>query len=159
MYYIYRHILPDGKSYIGMTKNTKARFRSKGNGYKKCTKFYKAIEKYGWDNILTEILFTVEDDSTARGLEKEMIEKYNSIEDGYNSVNKKEVYTSRRKTPIPYYKQYSLNGDYIRTFKGNTELIKNGFLPDYITNCCRGRIKSSQGYKWKRFYKKNSTVI
>lgn len=43
MYYIYRHIVPDGLSYIGKTSNLKKRFRN-GLGYKECTKFYKAIK-------------------------------------------------------------------------------------------------------------------
>lgn len=49
MYSIYVHINKlNHKMYFGITKqNPKRRFRD-GEGYKSCTKFYKAIQKYGW---------------------------------------------------------------------------------------------------------------
>lgn len=52
MYSIYVHINKlNHKMYFGITKqNPKRRFRD-GEGYKSCTKFYKAIQKYGWDNF------------------------------------------------------------------------------------------------------------
>ena len=75
MYYIYRHILPNGKSYIGKTLDPKARYQN-GRGYRKCPKFNDAIKEYGWNNIKHEILFTTEDECEARRLEKEMIEMF-----------------------------------------------------------------------------------
>lgn len=148
MYYIYRHILPNGKSYIGKTENPKARYQN-GKGYKKCPKFNNAIQKYGWENIKHEILYTTEDECKARGLEKDMIEKYNSIKDGYNSNNKRAVYESKRKTPLPKYGQYDLEGNLIKVYVGNKKLWKDGFVPDYIRSCCKGRIKTTYGYIWK----------
>ncbi len=57
-YTIYRHITPSGKSYVGITrmKYLSQRFKKNGIGYKSCPLFYKAIQKYGWDNIKHEIL-------------------------------------------------------------------------------------------------------
>lgn len=148
MYYIYRHILPDGLSYIGKTKNTKIRYQN-GKGYKKCPKFYKAIEKYGWDNIQHEILYTTDDECKARGLEKDMIEKYNSIENGYNIVNKRWSYVSKRTKPLKRFIQYDLSGNFIKKYDNANELRKEGFNADAIRGCCRGRVKTSQGYIWK----------
>lgn len=148
MYYIYRHILPDGLSYIGKTKNIKNRYQ-KGEGYKKCPKFYQAIQKYGWDNIKHEILYTTNDECKARGLEKDMIEKYNTIENGYNTVNKRGKYISKRTIPLQSFNQYDLDGIFIRRYESANELLKNGFNPDAIRGCCRGRTKTSHGYKWK----------
>lgn len=149
MFYIYRHIVPNGKSYIGKTKlKPNIRFNN-GKGYKKCPKFYKAIEKYGWKNIKHEILFITDDECEARKLEKEMIEQYNSINNGYNSVNKKWFYVSKRKTPLPIYKQYTKDGEFIKEYIGNTELTKSKFLPERVRACCRGTIKTSYGYVWK----------
>lgn len=55
-YCVYMHTFPNGKVYIGQTKqNPKYRFKN-GNGYKGCTYVYSAIKKYGWENIKHEIL-------------------------------------------------------------------------------------------------------
>ena len=50
---VYMHRLKlDGRVYIGQTCMS-LRQRSGDNGYryKSCTKFYNAIQKYGWDNF------------------------------------------------------------------------------------------------------------
>ena len=55
-YSIYRHISPAGKSYIGITmQNPERRFQN-GYGYKTQIAFYRAIQKYGWENFRHEIL-------------------------------------------------------------------------------------------------------
>ena len=48
----------NGKVYIGITSQqpVKRRWR-KGSCYKNCNKFYKAIQKYGWNNFEHIILF------------------------------------------------------------------------------------------------------
>lgn len=52
----------NGKKYIGITNNTKRRWRSNGIGYKspiyenRRSVFWNAIQKYGWDNFEHEIL-------------------------------------------------------------------------------------------------------
>lgn len=55
---IYKHTSPNGKIYIGTTKhqNNPNRRWSNGNGYKKNEYFWRAIQKYGWDNFNHEIL-------------------------------------------------------------------------------------------------------
>ena len=61
-YKVYVHTnLINGKVYIGMTKNTETRWKSKGIHYKPKTgknnrPFWNAIVKYGWDNFKHEIL-------------------------------------------------------------------------------------------------------
>ncbi len=62
---VYKHTSPNGKVYIGITKqDVKQRWRD-GNGYKTQPLFYRAIQKYGWDNITHEILFEGLDKSEA----------------------------------------------------------------------------------------------
>ena len=57
-YIVYKHTSPSGKVYIGITGRTvKERWGKNGNGYKYCPYFYRAIKKYGWDNIKHEILY------------------------------------------------------------------------------------------------------
>ena len=56
-YTVYMHIFPNNKRYIGITSmGVKNRWR-KGKGYYKCQLIYKAIQKYGWENIKHEILY------------------------------------------------------------------------------------------------------
>lgn len=46
----------NGKVYIGLSKNLKARWSSNGIHYKECKYFYNAIQKYGWNNFKKEII-------------------------------------------------------------------------------------------------------
>ena len=86
-YSIYRHISPSGKSYIGITmQNPERRFQN-GAGYKTQPAFYRAIEKYGWENFQHEV---VEDNLTEKeACQKEnyyITEVYKTIApDGYNT--------------------------------------------------------------------------
>ena len=50
MYKVYMHITPNNKKYIGITKTSLKRRWGNGKGYKNQI-FYRAILKYGWDNI------------------------------------------------------------------------------------------------------------
>lgn len=47
-------------------------------------KFHNAIKKYGWDNFTHEVVYSNLNKQAADKLEKELIHKYNSIEEGYN---------------------------------------------------------------------------
>ena len=56
---VYKHTAPNGKVYIGITchqDNVIRRFGQNGEGYKTQRKFYRAIQKYGWNNFKHEIL-------------------------------------------------------------------------------------------------------
>jgi len=57
LYYIYKLTFPNGKVYIGQTGNFKARMREHKNSKANYT-VSRAIRKYGWENIQTEILLT-----------------------------------------------------------------------------------------------------
>lgn len=87
IYTIYKHTTPNDKVYIGITtkKNLKERFRN-GNGYRKNNYFYKAIIKYGWENIKHEVLYEDLTDEEAKLKEIELIAYYKSAnrKHGYN---------------------------------------------------------------------------
>jgi group I intron endonuclease len=54
---IYKIINPEGKSYIGLSKDIKKRFQShKGLQFKGNNKFRESLIKYGWDSHICEIL-------------------------------------------------------------------------------------------------------
>ncbi len=55
-YCIYQHIAPNGKSYIGQTKDLKEREYLHKSEHSHCTYFRRAIKKYGWDNFQHKIL-------------------------------------------------------------------------------------------------------
>lgn len=85
-YTVYRHVSPDGKSYVGLTKkNPIERWGYNGNGYHN-QYFNKAIKKYGWDNIKHEILYTNLSLDEACQKEIDCIRKYNSYVAGYNQT-------------------------------------------------------------------------
>lgn len=85
-YVVYRHIFPNGKSYIGITcqKPYWRRWRA-GSGYCTQPKMYNAIQKYGWKNIHHEILAEGLSLDDANRIEQEMVAKFDSVERGYNS--------------------------------------------------------------------------
>ncbi len=57
-YCVYKHTSPNGKVYIGITRQNPIKRWMNGKGYAHNTHFYNAILKYGWSNFRHEILFT-----------------------------------------------------------------------------------------------------
>lgn len=81
---IFMYISLNGKVYVGQTCNLSERWRNNGKNYFNSIKFYNAIKKYGWDNFTHEVVYSNLNKQAADKLEKELIHKYNSIEEGYN---------------------------------------------------------------------------
>ena len=84
-YTVYMHISPSGKRYIGITcQEPKKRWKN-GKGYETQI-FYRAIEKYGWDNIEHIIIAKGLDKETAEWLETELIRELDTTNTlyGYN---------------------------------------------------------------------------
>ena len=85
-FYVYVHVCPNGKRYVGATTASKPERRwQKGRGYKHQL-FEEAILKYGWDNIEHEV-FEVDSREEMYRKEIELISFYhtNDPEYGYNS--------------------------------------------------------------------------
>lgn len=85
-YIVYMHTCPNGKKYIGITCQTATRRWGGGANYKNCTFFYKAILKYGWRNMLHEILYENLSEIEAKQIEIYLISLYctNDSKYGYN---------------------------------------------------------------------------
>ena len=83
---VYRHITPNGKSYIGITSDKPEHRWKNGRGYRENTPFGKAIEKYGWDNIKHEIIDTNIDEFEAKCLEEYYIFSYRTYV-GFSDCN------------------------------------------------------------------------
>ena len=88
---VYKHAAPNGKAYIGITCHQDhiiRRFGQNGEGYKTQRKFYRAIQKYGWNNFSHEILeenITSLDEANKR--EQYYIQLFDSHKNGYNSTD------------------------------------------------------------------------
>lgn len=83
-YSVYVHKFPNGKNYVGLTKQSvESRWGRNGSGYKQ-QPLYRAIEKYGWDNIQHIVLKDGLTFKEAQNLEKKKIREFNSISNGYN---------------------------------------------------------------------------
>jgi len=87
LYLIYKHTSPDGKVYIGITKNLPNARWNEGAGYETQKKFYKAIQTFGWINFKHEIIAAGLSEKEAKKLESELIlaNKSNEDEFGYNT--------------------------------------------------------------------------
>lgn len=85
-YLVYKHTTPINKVYIGITCETLAQRCKRGKGYRNNQAFWKAIQKYGWDNIRHEILFSGLTKEQAEQKEIELIAFYKSDKKshGYN---------------------------------------------------------------------------
>lgn len=87
------------KRYVGITCLKTSERWSNGIGYQNNFKFYKDIQKYGWDDFKHEIVKDGLSYLEARKLESELINKYNLVENGYNNT-----YSSlSEKTVFDYY--------------------------------------------------------
>ena len=88
-YTVYCHESPHGKRYVGITcQDVKNRWRD-GKGYSTNNYFYRAIQKYGWDNFEHYILFEGLNQEQAENKEKELIALWNTMnpKHGYNHTS------------------------------------------------------------------------
>ena len=72
---VYCHTSPSGKRYVGISMYPEKRWAN-GNGYKKNFLFYRAIQKYGWENFTHEILYSNLSLDEANRIERALIEEW-----------------------------------------------------------------------------------
>lgn len=87
-YVVYKHTNKiNGKIYIGITcQKPEHRWGQDGSGYKECPHFWKAIQKYGWQNFSHEIIAHGLSHQEACEMEIQQIAQYgsNNCRNGYN---------------------------------------------------------------------------
>lgn len=85
-YSLYRHTFPNGKVYIGITKDTPTGRWKNGRGYATQVRMIRAIEKYGWNNIEHAVLLEGLSRVEAEREEIKYIAMYDSTDPakGYN---------------------------------------------------------------------------
>lgn len=85
-YCIYMHTAPNGKAYVGMTKDYIRRCRDhQATHVSKCRLFSAAIQKHGWGNFEHEVLLTGLTLDVANDMEDDIIMLFNTLSpNGYN---------------------------------------------------------------------------
>ena len=108
----------NGKSYIGITcKNPPSeRWRGSGQGYPMKTqpKFARAIAKYGWENFEHIILYKELTHQEAIQKEIDLIEKLDTINNGYNETHGGEGALGRKCSELAKNKMRETLGDKTR---------------------------------------------
>lgn len=146
MWTVYKHTAPNGKVYIGITGNkVKNRWRN-GHGYETQI-FYRAIKKYGWENINHEILFEGLTKKQAGEMEQHLIEKYDCIvPKGYNKSKGGEIPWNAGKKGL-----YKHTKETINKMKGKTpwnkgkKVILSNEGRENIVNANKGRTPWNKG--------------
>ena len=87
-YIVYKHTCPNGRAYIGITKQHLNRRWRDGAHYDYNRRFFLAIIQYGWDNVKHEILESNLPYEEAKRKETEYIEKFQTADErfGYNQT-------------------------------------------------------------------------
>ena len=149
-YTVYMHISPSGKRYIGITSTSVNQRWNNGKGYETQI-FYRAIEKYGWDNIEHIIIAKGLDEETAKWLEIELIRELDTTNPskGYNVTLGGEGTNGYKHTEETLKKMSGENNPTsIKVICITTNEVFGSLLegarkyniksPTKITNCCRG---------------------
>jgi len=138
---VYRALFPNGKVYIGKSKNFESRrmshfYNSTYESYNS-TKMNRAINKYGFDSIKWDILFESDDIYTINEKEKEYIIFFDSIKNGYNISNGGDggdtISNNERKNDI-IRKQLESKGIDPDSYVIITDELKRSIINDYLNN-------------------------
>ena len=146
--FIYKYTSPSGKSYIGQTvQSLTDRAGHNGKNYIGCKYFWSAIQKYGWENFIIEILGEFPQEEL-NYQERKYIEIFNTLApNGYNiqtggqrnyHKNRKEIYQYDSKT-----------GKLIRRWDGQKQAAEYYDISISALNACAlGKNKTCAGYCW-----------
>lgn len=153
---VYKHTTPSNKIYIGITCQKPQKRWRYGYGYSNCPLFYKAIKKYGWDNINHEILYENLTKEEAILKEKELIEKYDSTNNkkGYNLTKGGEgnfgvIFTEDRKQKISKSKMgHKVSEETIKKIKESTSGMKHWNFGRNLSQETKNKI--SESHKGKK---------
>ena len=172
---IYKISSPKGKVYIGRTNNFNGRMAEhKCNALTKQHKnsLYKAIRKYGWDNMVKEIICEVESTQSQK-IEEQFILAYDSVKKGYNDTYNGaggnmwdgKYDTKEYQDFVAKMKKLNTgenNGMYGKTHKTNTldklkEKAKGRFTLDWYKQR-NGDIEGERLYEERRVWLKNRNL-
>lgn len=120
--FVYCYTSPSGKKYIGKTKTTlKTRAEANQRGYKGCTAFYNAIQKYGYENFEVEILEEVPLEILTEAETQYIIDLDTTNPDkGYNIITDYHKFLAAFNR-IPVYSYDGTTGKFIEGFSSTAE--------------------------------------
>jgi predicted DNA-binding protein YlxM (UPF0122 family) len=139
MFVIYKAEFPNGKVYIGKSKD----FDSRKIKHSYSTRYYNtkltnAINKYGFDSIKWDIIFETDDINLLNQKEIEFISKYDSIKNGYNTSTGGDggdtISNNPRRLDIIKQQLTSKGYDSDSYYVDISEIISKSILDDYLNN-------------------------
>ena len=152
-YYIYCYTNKiNGKKYIGQSKDPDKRCHP--SNYTGCTKFYNAIQKYGWENFERIFLATNLSLEEANQQEENFIKQYDTILNGYNikSGGLNNTYSDESKKKMSdscKTKKKIICLETQEVFESAKEIERlKGFANTNIIACCKGKLHTAYGYTW-----------
>lgn len=128
MFYVYLHELPNGKRYVGQTKQPLERW-SNGSGYIGNIEFYKAIVEYGWENIKHYILIETDTRESALVYEKLFTVLLNSEDCGYNNTTTKSELVELYKNKIEVTSEYIFANEESDLIEDGINIFKKYDIP------------------------------
>ena len=150
VYSVYKHTAPNGKVYIGITRQNSTRRWQNGNGYKTQQLFYRAINKFGWDSFTHEILEAELTEKEACDKEKYYIAKYhaNNPKYGYNATEGGDSSTTTVQPIMQYY--YGEPVNFFESLNAAGEAL--GVTAVAVNQYTKGD-KTFKGYSFKKLPK------
>ena len=150
-YQVYVHTFPNNKKYVGLTtlENINRRWKN-GYGYKTQKLIYRAILKYGWENI-KHTVYQCATESEMRYLERYLISYYQTRDRkyGYNIAEGGEGVPG---VPSKYRKavdQYDKQGHFIRTWESITAIVRElNYDHTAISKCAKGERSTAYNCYW-----------
>ena len=144
MGYIYCYTSPSGKKYIGQTVKTLEQRAENGNHYRECTAFWRAIQKYGWENFSCEILEECPTEMLDNREEYYILLFNTLVPNGYNI---KCGTQSQFRKPIL---QFDLYGNFVREWPCASDASKELSINYHnIIDCCHHRIYRAGKFIWQ----------
>lgn len=134
-FYVYMHTNKENnKAYVGITSRINPEYRwRKGDGYITQTKFYRAIQKYGWENFEHVIIAANLSKTDAVLLEKQLIRQYDTINNGYNVDEGGNANTQKKKAIYLIDKSKKILAEFSCAEEVTREL---GLSASSVTACC-----------------------
>jgi hypothetical protein len=154
---VYMHTFKTtGKSYIGYTKfsisERLARHIKNAFTYGIDTHFYRALRRYGVENLTSKIIDTADSEDVAKALECKYIDEYNTLNKGYNMTvgGTGGITVSKEKDPAKYEKWYSAK---LKKVQGEKNPRYSGYTDSDLIDIAINLFKSSRPFTlatWRR---------